>query len=573
MATFDTLIEILASRFGLGATARLLVSEVVAAISAPPGGLGGFLDKLKSAGLASEVASWVGHPDVDAATPSQIERALGASSVAGMASRLGLPESLVTPALGYALPKIVGLLTPGGAVPAGVPPEVTAFLSQPRVAAVTEQAAPKRIDVLPVTAENEPTIRRWLWPALAALAVVAVLSYFWSTLNRIPPAQPVANAPAPATPAPAIVAPAPPPAPAPTPKEPAAPPPAPTTAQATAPAPQSPAPAPSMKAQVTPPAPPAPAPSTDAQATAPQPTPPPAPAAPAAPPATTAQAPATPPAPAVATAEPTTPAPAATPTRFSLSNDNGAVRASGVVRDQDAKTSMTDALNAVFGADKVKSDIGVDKNATAAPWLGAFRAALDAIKGGNVDAIFQGDKVNVGGAAMTDSARDKVIAALKGVLGADVTVGALSDKTAAAVAIANDRATTELASLRSGFGVKDLLFALNDSAVNFASDSAEVPESMAPFLKTAAADLKQLKAGHVLEIAGYTDNTGDAALNLALSQKRAEAVREAFIKYGADPDMLVAKGYGDADPIASNDTPEGRLKNRRIEYHVLKAPT
>ncbi len=573
MATFDTLIEILASRFGLGATARLLVSEVVAAISAPPGGLGGFLDKLKSAGLASEVASWVGHPDVDAATPSQIERALGASSVAGMASRLGLPESLVTPALGYALPKIVGLLTPGGAVPAGVPPEVTAFLSQPRVAAVTEQAAPKRIDVLPVTAENEPTIRRWLWPALAALAVVAVLSYFWSTLNRIPPAQPVANAPAPATPAPAIVAPAPPPAPAPTPKEPAAPPPAPTTAQATAPAPQSPAPAPSMKAQVTPPAPPAPAPSTDAQATAPQPTPPPAPAAPAAPPATTAQAPATPPAPAVATAEPTTPAPAATPTRFSLSNDNGAVRASGVVRDQDAKTSMTDALNAVFGADKVKSDIGVDKNATAAPWLGAFRAALDAIKGGNVDAIFQGDKVNVGGAAMTDSARDKVIAALKGVLGADVTVGALSDKTAAAVAIANDRATTELASLRSGFGVKDLLFALNDSAVNFASDSAEVPELMAPFLKTAAADLKQLKAGHVLEIAGYTDNTGDAALNLALSQKRAEAVREAFIKYGADPDMLVAKGYGDADPIASNDTPEGRLKNRRIEYHVLKAPT
>jgi OOP family OmpA-OmpF porin len=85
--------------------------------------------------------------------------------------------------------------------------------------------------------------------------------------------------------------------------------------------------------------------------------------------------------------------------------------------------------------------------------------------------------------------------------------------------------------------------------------------------------LKQLKAGHVLEIAGYTDNTGDAALNVALSQKRAEAVREAFIKYGADPDMLVAKGYGSADPIANNDTAEGRLKNRRIEYHVLKAPT
>ena len=281
-----------------------------------------------------------------------------------------------------------------------------------------------------------------------------------------------------------------------------------------------------------------------------------------------AQAPA-----AVVTAEPTAPASAARPTRFALSNDNGTVRASGVVSDGSAKTSIVDTLNGVFGADKVKSDIGLDKNATAAPWLGVFRAALEAIKGANVDAIFQGDKINVGGANMGDDTRDKIVTALKNAVGAGVTVGALTDKTAAAVAVANDRATNELASLGPGFGVKDLLFALNDSVFSFASDSAEVPESMAPFLKTAATDLKQLKAGHVLEIAGYTDNTGDAALNLALSQKRAEAVREALIKYGAEPDMLVAKGYGQADPIASNDTAEGRLKNRRIEYHVVKEPT
>src|ERR1700733_13743114 len=586
MATFDTLIDDLAGRFGLGVKARTLVKEVLTMISTSQGGLDGFLDRLKSGGLTSEVGSWLGRPDAAPIAAGQIERALGATALGGVASRLGLGQSAVSTALGYALPKIIGLLTPGGVVPAGVPAEVTAFLSQPRVAAVAEQVAPKRIDVLPASAETEPTIRRWLWPALAALVVVALLSYFWSTLNRMPSAPPVANAPEPATPPPATVAHAPPPPPPPPaqtahppPPPPPAPPPAPpaqpaapasTDAQATPP--PAPAPAASMKAEVTPP-PPAPAAPSDTQATAQQAAPPPALPAPAASPATTAQAPAAPPAPAVATAEPTAPASAATPTRFALSNDNGAVRASGVVPDQDAKTSITDALNAVFGADKVKSDIGVDKNATPAPWVGTFRAVMDAIKGANVDAIFQGDKINVGGAAMTDSARDKIIAALKGVVGAGVTVGALSDKTAAAVAVANNRATTELASLGSGFDVKDLLFALNDSAVNFASDSAEVPESMAPFLKIAAADLKQLKAGHVLEIAGYTDNTGDAAMNLALSQKRAEAVREAFIKYGADPDMLVAKGYGETDPIANNDTAEGRLKNRRIEYHVLKAPT
>ena len=575
MATFDNLIDELASRFGLGVNARTLIKEVLTMISTSPGGMSGFLDKLKSGGLTSEVASWLGRPDAAPIAAAQVERALGATALDGIASRVGLAQSAVSTAVGYALPKIVGLLTPGGAVPAGVPAEVAAFLSQPpRAAAATEQVAPRRVDVYPASPQDESGIRRWLWPALAALVVVALLSYFWSTLNRMPSAPPVAKAPEPATPAPSTVAqaPAPPPAasptaqapvPAPQPAAQAPSPPPPTEAQA----PASPPPAPA-------PSPPAPAPSTEAQATAPQPSPPPAAQAPAptSPPAT-GQAPATPAPAAVATAEPTAPASAATPTRLALSSDNGGVQASGSVRDDDAKSSIVNALNAVFGADKVKSAISIDPSATAASWLGNLRAGLEALKGANVDAIFEGNKVNVGGGAMDDAARGKIIAALSSALGVGVTVGALTDKTAAAVAVANGRATTELASLGSGFGVKDLLFALNDSVFSFASDSAQVPEAMAPFLKTAAADLKQLKAGHVLEIAGYTDNPGDAALNLALSQKRAEAVREALIKYGVDPDMLVAKGYGEADPVANNDTADGRLKNRRIEYHVVKAPT
>jgi OmpA-OmpF porin, OOP family len=75
----------------------------------------------------------------------------------------------------------------------------------------------------------------------------------------------------------------------------------------------------------------------------------------------------------------------------------------------------------------------------------------------------------------------------------------------------------------------------------------------------------------VLEIAGYTDNTGDPAANVALSQQRADAIRNALIHAGVDPSMLVAKGYGSANPIASNDLLEGRFRNRRIEYHILKS--
>ena len=141
-----------------------------------------------------------------------------------------------------------------------------------------------------------------------------------------------------------------------------------------------------------------------------------------------------------------------------------------------------------------------------------------------------------------------------------------------AEAHANDRANAELAVLQPGFVPRDLVAALNESVISFASDSAEVPTQMTDFLQKAAEDLKQLPKGHVLEVAGYTDNTGDQALNVALSQKRAEAVRQMLIKFGADPEMLIAKGYGSADPVASNDTPEGRRRNRRIEYHIVKTP-
>ena len=53
--------------------------------------------------------------------------------------------------------------------------------------------------------------------------------------------------------------------------------------------------------------------------------------------------------------------------------------------------------------------------------------------------------------------------------------------------------------------------------------------------------------------------------NLVLSQKRADNVMQFMISQGVNPSMVSAKGFGDADPVASNDTPEGRAKNRRVE--------
>jgi len=72
-----------------------------------------------------------------------------------------------------------------------------------------------------------------------------------------------------------------------------------------------------------------------------------------------------------------------------------------------------------------------------------------------------------------------------------------------------------------------------------------------------------------LEVAGYTDDRGGKAMNLKLSRARAAAVRQYLIKQGIAARRLTAKGYGEAKPIASNQTPEGRARNRRVELHRL----
>lgn len=70
-------------------------------------------------------------------------------------------------------------------------------------------------------------------------------------------------------------------------------------------------------------------------------------------------------------------------------------------------------------------------------------------------------------------------------------------------------------------------------------------------------------------IEGHTDNTGPEDFNVALSQKRADAVKNLLVAKGVSPDRITTKGYGLKNPVVSNDTPLGREQNRRVEVIVL----
>lgn len=73
-----------------------------------------------------------------------------------------------------------------------------------------------------------------------------------------------------------------------------------------------------------------------------------------------------------------------------------------------------------------------------------------------------------------------------------------------------------------------------------------------------------------IEISGHTDNTGSAAYNVQLSEKRAQSVNNYLVSQGISQSRLTPKGYGSQQPIASNDTEEGRQKNRRIQFKIVR---
>ena len=104
--------------------------------------------------------------------------------------------------------------------------------------------------------------------------------------------------------------------------------------------------------------------------------------------------------------------------------------------------------------------------------------------------------------------------------------------------------------------------------ISFVHGSATLTENASSTLSEIATTLNQHK-NVSLRVEGHTDNTGDPNYNLDLSTKRAQSVVDYLVAVGIENTRLVAEGFGDQQPIATNDTKEGRSKNRRIEFKLI----
>jgi OmpA-OmpF porin, OOP family len=265
------------------------------------------------------------------------------------------------------------------------------------------------------------------------------------------------------------------------------------------------------------------------------------------------------------------------PARLALHNENGLIAYSGTVGDDATRSSITDSLKTVFGAQKITGYLSVDLNAGPAHWAKGFKAALDNFKIPGLEALFEGNAASVGG-AIPEADRDRIMSSLKSVLGPQFAFATIAGSSA-------NETSTASSALTSGFRVENPIGAPNPPTLNlptiyFATNSAEVPSDTKVLLQQAAGLMKQLPAGTTVRISGYTDSVGTQAANMRLSQRRSNAVRQVLVDAGVNPAILSAKGYGSSHSLASkNGTAEGRSistmedrlrKDRRVEFSVAQ---
>ncbi|MFM0119732.1 OmpA family protein [Paraburkholderia sp. RL18-101-BIB-B] len=232
------------------------------------------------------------------------------------------------------------------------------------------------------------------------------------------------------------------------------------------------------------------------------------------------------------------------------------------------KTQFMDELTKRLGQYNFVPNITVDPATKPADWLVHFDGLLPLLSLPGAEVKVIGTQIELSG-----TAADKklgLLDELKSLLGTSYQIGSFD--LAHAVADANENFRGAIKSLLtpdSPCVTADVVKVLNLQVINFASASAHVPASAVEDLNQSARVLNACaRNGKTarLEVAGYSDNVGGEQANLQLSKQRAEAVRAYLVKTGVPAKSLMAQGYGQARPVASNDTASGRFANRRIEF-------
>lgn len=249
------------------------------------------------------------------------------------------------------------------------------------------------------------------------------------------------------------------------------------------------------------------------------------------------------------TATATTGAAAATITPAAANPTPGQVVVGGKVPDEATKAAVLGQLRNTYGAGNVVDQIEVGDVATPPNWATNVQKLLGSqltqIHKGQL--TIDGTQIDVKGEVPNESQRQKIASDMANALNPTYTI------------------RNGLRVSASEQGVLDQTLA--NRTIEFETGSATLTPQGQLILDQMAAVLAKLTT-RTVAIIGHTDNSGARASNIALSQARADTVKGYLIAKGIPSQQLTATGVGPDQPIASNDTPDGRARNRRIEFRA-----
>lgn len=153
-------------------------------------------------------------------------------------------------------------------------------------------------------------------------------------------------------------------------------------------------------------------------------------------------------------------------------------------------------------------------------------------------------------------------------------IGALAG---GAVGAYMDGQEKKLRAQTAGTGVRvvrqgDQLVLEMPAGITFDTNSYAILPQLRPTLDQVAETLSQYKQTYV-DVYGHTDSSGTDAINIPLSENRARSVADYLSSHGVLPQRIATRGFGSSQPIAPNDTPEGRAQNRRVEIRLTPVTT
>ncbi len=254
-------------------------------------------------------------------------------------------------------------------------------------------------------------------------------------------------------------------------------------------------------------------------------------------------------------AEPASPS---EPLEFTATRTQGGIALRGRITDEAMRAAVESLARARFGV--VESSLVVDPQAPSG-WTVRVMAAMEAmaaLEGGTVRVT--PDLIRLTGASGVENAPQAAAEQLSYRLGPGVPYE---------LAIRYDRLLDPALDLPSGADCVDRLnVIMAQSEIGFEPSSSTIAGDAGPTLSQlaqAAADCGAFR----IEVAGHTDSQGSENSNAELSRSRAQAVLAAMGEAGIDTARMTARGYGESEPVDSNDTEAGREANRRIEFRLL----